>query len=67
MRWWKIVGLAGVAGVAATGAVVVRAERRRRSYTPEEIRARLRARLEEIEETSATGPGADGHSGAAEA
>ncbi|GGQ25950.1 hypothetical protein [Streptosporangium pseudovulgare] len=67
MRWWKIVGLAGVAGVAATGAVVVRAERRRRSYTPEEIRARLRARLEEIEETSATGSGTDGHSGAAEA
>ncbi|MEU9837064.1 hypothetical protein AB0D67_36470 [Streptosporangium sp. NPDC048047] len=58
MRLWKIVGLAGIAGVAATGAVVARAERRRRSYTPEEIRARLRARLEEIE--GGTGAGVEG-------
>jgi hypothetical protein len=43
-RWWKLVGLAGVAGVAATGVVLVRAERRRRSYTPDEIRARLHER-----------------------
>lgn len=47
MRWWKILGLAGVAGVAATGVVIARAERRRQSYTPDEIRTRLRARLEE--------------------
>lgn len=47
MRWWKIVGLAGLAGVAATGAVIARAERRRRAYTPEEIRDRLHARLAE--------------------
>ena len=40
-RTWKILGLAGFAGVAATGVVVVRAERRRRAYTPDEIRARL--------------------------
>jgi hypothetical protein len=46
MRWWKAVGLAGVAGVAATGVVVARAERQRRSYTPEEIRTRLRERAE---------------------
>lgn len=38
-------GLAGLAGVAATGVVIVRAERRRRSYTPEEIREQLHARL----------------------
>ncbi|WP_328349124.1 hypothetical protein [Micromonospora sp. NBC_00421] len=44
MRWWKVLGLAGLAGVAATGAVVARAERRRRAYTPEEIRDRLRER-----------------------
>ncbi|MFE9690719.1 hypothetical protein [Micromonospora sp. NPDC005806] len=44
MRWWKVLGLAGLAGVAATGVVVVRAERRRRAYTPEEIRDRLRER-----------------------
>jgi hypothetical protein len=38
-------GLAAFVGVAATGAVIVRAERRRRAYTPEEIRDRLRQRL----------------------
>ncbi|MFF3438677.1 hypothetical protein [Streptosporangium sp. NPDC002721] len=47
MRWWKVLGLAGVAGVAATGVVIARAERRRQAYTPDEIRTRLRARLEE--------------------
>jgi hypothetical protein len=41
---WKAVGLAGVVGVAATGVVIARAERRRRAYTPEEVRDRLRAR-----------------------
>jgi hypothetical protein len=32
-------------GVAATGVVIARAERRRRAYTPEEIRERLRERV----------------------
>jgi len=41
MRWWKVLGLAGLAGVAASGVVIARAERRRRAYTPEEIRQRL--------------------------
>ena len=45
MRWWKVAGLAGLAGVAATGVVLARSERRRRSYTPEEIRERLHARV----------------------
>ncbi|MBB5800459.1 hypothetical protein F4560_000227 [Saccharothrix ecbatanensis] len=45
MRWWKLLGLAGVAGVAATGVVIARAERKRRAYTPEEIRERLHARV----------------------
>jgi hypothetical protein len=47
MRWWKVLGLAGVVGVAATGAAVARAERKRRAYTPEEVRARLHARHDE--------------------
>ncbi|NJP90449.1 hypothetical protein HCN51_13470 [Nonomuraea sp. FMUSA5-5] len=46
MRWWKMLGLAGIMGVAATGVVIARAERRRRAYTPEEIRTRLRERVE---------------------
>ena len=45
MRWWKVVGLAAFVGVAATGVAVARAERRRRAYTPEEIRGRLRDRV----------------------
>jgi hypothetical protein len=55
MRWWKVLGLAGFVGVAATGVVIARAERRRRAYTPEEIRARLHDRLAEAssEETAA--------------
>ncbi|MFF0814057.1 hypothetical protein ACFYVR_02705 [Rhodococcus sp. NPDC003318] len=41
---WKLVGLAGVVGVAATGALTVRAERKRRAYTPDEVRSQLHAR-----------------------
>jgi hypothetical protein len=51
MRWWKVVGLAGFVGIAATGVVIARAERRRRAYTPEEIRARLHTRLAEASKT----------------
>jgi hypothetical protein len=47
MRWWKWLGLAAFAGVAATGVVIARDQRRRRTYTPEEIRERLHARLAE--------------------
>jgi hypothetical protein len=47
VRIWKWVGLAGLAGVAATGVLVARDERRRRATTPEEVRARLHARLAE--------------------
>jgi hypothetical protein len=54
MRWWKVMGVAAFVGVAATGVVITRAERRRRAYTPEEIRARLRERLAEA---SPPGPG----------
>ena len=45
---WKIVGLAGLAGVAATGVAVVRSERRRRAYTPDEVRTRLHQRVAAI-------------------
>lgn len=47
MRAWKVLGLAGLAGVVATGAVVARNERRRRAYTPAEVRARLHERVEQ--------------------
>lgn len=45
MRWWKVLGLAGAAGVVATGVVVVRAERRRRAYTPDQVREQLHVRF----------------------
>lgn len=47
MRWWKWLGLASMVGVAATGAVVARGQRQRHAYTPDEVRARLHARLAE--------------------
>jgi len=45
---WKLLGLAGVAGVAATGVVVARKRRSQREVDPEELRKRLHARLEAI-------------------
>lgn len=53
MRWWKVLGLAGFVGVAATGVVLARGQRRRRAYTPDEIRARLHARLAEASDGDA--------------
>jgi hypothetical protein len=45
---WKVVGLAGVAGVAATGVVVARRRRPQREYDPDELRERLHHRLQEV-------------------
>jgi hypothetical protein len=42
---WKLLGLAGVAGVAAGGAVVARQRREQNEYEPEELRAKLHERL----------------------
>jgi len=44
LKLWKVLGVAGLAGVAATGIVVARGERRRRSYGPDDVRARLHQR-----------------------
>jgi hypothetical protein len=49
VRLWKVLGLAGLAGVAATGAVLVRNERQRRAYTPDDVRARLHERHAALE------------------
>jgi hypothetical protein len=51
MRWYKMLGLAAFTGVAATGAVIIRDQRRRRAYTPDEVRDRLHARLAETRGT----------------
>ena len=54
---WKLVGLAGLAGVAATGAVVARRRLQHHEYEPDELRDRLHRRLAEI--AGDDGPGAD--------
>lgn len=45
---WKLLGLAGLAGVAATGVVIARRRRAQRDYDPDELRARLHRRLTEV-------------------
>jgi hypothetical protein len=55
MRWWKWLGLAGVAGVAATGVVIARDERQRRSYSPDEVRSRLHDRVAEATQPATAG------------
>jgi hypothetical protein len=49
---WKLVGLAGLAGVAATGVVVARRRRAQREYTPDELRDRLHERLAQAAATN---------------
>jgi len=57
---WKLVGLAGVAGVAATGVVVARRRRAQREYDPVELRDRLHRRLAEAAPEADAGPGPTG-------
>jgi hypothetical protein len=52
MRVWKLLGIAGLTGVATTGAVLVRHERHRRSYSAEDVRARLHLRAESATQLS---------------
>ena len=56
MKWWKILGLAGIAGVAGTGVLIARDERTRQAYTPDEIRSRLHARLEQAQDPKRAQP-----------
>lgn len=49
MKLWKALGCAGLAGVAATGAIIARNQRKRAQLTPDEVRERLRQRLAEAE------------------
>ena len=51
-RHWKLLGLAGIAGVAATGVVVARKRRDHTDYDPEELRDRLHERLGTVEATN---------------
>jgi len=57
---WKLIGVAGLAGVAATGVIVARKRRTQYDYDPDELRERLHQRLAKTatgsEGTSATSP-----------
>lgn len=44
MRWWKVLGLAGVVGVTVTGVLPGQAARRHQARPPAEIRKRLHQR-----------------------
>jgi hypothetical protein len=57
MRLWKVLGLAGLAGVAATGVIIARDQRQRADLSPAEVRARLHERLADAENRAAP-PGA---------
>jgi hypothetical protein len=54
---WKLVGLAGLAGVAATGVVVARKKRSQQEYDPDELRERLHSRLAEVAAEPSAEPG----------
>jgi hypothetical protein len=54
---WKLLGLAGAAGVAATGVAVARKTRIQSDYEPDEIRDRLRNRLADAETDDGGAPG----------
>jgi hypothetical protein len=59
MKIWKVLGLAGIAGVAAAGVIITREQRQRTQLAPEEIRARLHQRLAEAPATPAGAIAAD--------
>ena len=49
VKLWRVLGVAGLAGVAATGVIIARDQRHRAQLTPDEVRARLHERLDEGE------------------
>ena len=53
---WKLLGLAGMAGVAAAGVVVAKQKRETEEYTPEELRDKLRDRMQAAETPVAGDP-----------
>ncbi len=54
-RTWKLLGAAGIAGVAATGVVVARRRREHQDYDPDELRAKLHDRLAAVPREGAPG------------
>ncbi len=48
---WKLIGVAGLAGVAASGVVIARRRRSHEELDPDELRDRLHRRLAEVRDT----------------
>ena len=59
MRLWKLLGVAGLAGVAAGSVVIARNERQRRAYTPDDVRTRLHERAAAAEQQPTSAPAAE--------
>lgn len=55
MKLWKVLGIAGLAGVAATGVIMARDQRQRAQLEPHEIRSRLHDRLEQAGQAGQVG------------
>ena len=49
IRLWKLLGVAGLTGVAATGVIIARQQRVRTQLTPDQIRQRLHDRVDAAE------------------
>ena len=60
MKLWKALGLAGLAGVATTGAIIARNQRSRAQLTPDQVRERLHERFAQTA-TAGQSQREDGH------
>jgi hypothetical protein len=50
VKLWKILGIAGLTGVATTGAIIAREQRKRAQVTPDDVRRRLHQRLADLDD-----------------
>jgi hypothetical protein len=57
---WKLLGVAGLAGVAATGVVVARKRRAHEDYDADELREKLHQRMAHVREEDSPGAPPEG-------
>jgi hypothetical protein len=50
VKLWKILGIAGLTGVAATGAIIAREQRKRAQVTPDDVRRQLHERFAALDD-----------------
>ena len=70
MKLWKVLGVAGLAGVTATGVIIARNQRQRAELTPDQVRQRLRDKVEAAQaagqDPGSSAVGTPGNPGSAE-